>query len=139
MIAREGYFQLTWDVTNASESLDSFRVYELDSGDDGTVRSGSLDGQGAETLEPLVVTANPAQRVVYEGTLPIAFVSGLPDGTYRYHVEALNAEGELLARSDMPATVQVLHWPVWQALVLLVIGALVFLAVVVVIVQGTRA
>ncbi|WP_236696022.1 hypothetical protein [Rhodopirellula islandica] len=126
-------------MTNASESLGSFRVYELDPSDGATVRSGSLDGQDSGTLEPSVGMADSAQRVVYEGTLPIAFVSGLPDGMYRYHVEALDAEGELIARSEMPATVQVLHWPVWQAMVLLVIGALVFLAVVVVIVQGTRS
>ncbi|MFG0267894.1 MAG: hypothetical protein ACF8AM_22485 [Rhodopirellula sp. JB055] len=93
----------------------------------------------SDSSESLSDNRESARRVVYEGTLPIAFVSGLPDGTYLYHVEALNSEGEVVARSETPATVQVQHWPVWQAMVLLAVGAVVFLAVVAVIVRGTRS
>ncbi|MEO9592972.1 hypothetical protein [Rhodopirellula bahusiensis] len=98
---------------------------------------GSSDGQQALQSTSQDFESISPQRVVYEGALPIAFVSGLPDGTYRYRVEALDANGVLIASSDVPAIVQVSHWSVWQAMVLLVIGAIVFLAVIVVIVRGT--
>jgi len=52
-------------------------------------------------------------------------------------VEALDANGRVIAVSEVPATVQVLHWPMWQATLLLAIGAIVFLAVIIVIVRGT--
>jgi hypothetical protein len=136
-------------MKNAGSFPGSFRVYQLDPGDDGSRISGASVGQDTEptdlessdsdSSQSLNENGESAGRVVYEGTLPIAFVSGVPDGTYRYHVEALNSEGELVARSEIPATVLVQHWPVWQAMLLLIIGAVVFLAVVVVIVRGTRS
>lgn len=115
----------------------TFRVSELSDRETESVGDGLSDGQQALQSTSQDFESTSPQRVVYEGALPIAFVSGLPDGTYRYRVEALDANGVLIASSDVPATVQVSHWPVWQAMVLLVIGAIVFLAVIFVIVRGT--
>ena len=98
---------------------------------------GSSAGQETRGLTAGEVQNGVPERVVDEGTLPTAFVSGLPDGTYRYRVEALDANGRVIAVSEVPATVQVQHWLAWQATLLLAIGAIVFLAVIIVIVRGT--
>lgn len=133
IVSNEGYFQLTWVVTGAPDFDGSFRVSELvDSGAEGSSAGQETRGSTAGEVENGV-----PERVVYEGTLPTAFVSGLPDGTYRYRVEALDANGRVIAVSEFPATVQVQHWLAWQATLLLVIGAIVFLAVIIVIVRGT--
>lgn len=75
--------------------------------------------------------------VVYRGSLPMAFVSGLPDGEHRFRVEALDAQGNVFARSEEPARVIVEHWSLFQAMLLFAIGLIVFLVLVAVIVHGT--
>lgn len=75
---------------------------------------------------------------VYRGPLPKAFVSGLADGTYEYHVSAVDAGGQVLATTATPAVVQVEHWPLRLALALLTCGGIVFLVVVGLIVKGTQ-
>jgi hypothetical protein len=71
-----------------------------------------------------------AGGLIYEGPLSEAFVSGLADGTYRFHVTALDATGHLLATSDVPATVHVEHWSLPFALSLFSTGLVVFLVLV---------
>ncbi|GAB5517288.1 hypothetical protein [Rhodopirellula baltica] len=133
IVSHEGYFQLTWELVGTPDFNGAFRVAELVDFNG----EGSLDGQRATGSSAEEAEKGAAERVVYEGSLPTAFVSGLSDGTYRYHVEALDANGRVIAVSEVPATVQVLHWPMWQATLLLAIGAIVFLAVIIVIVRGT--
>lgn len=137
IVSREGYFQLSWDLTGVADFDGSFRVSEVVFDENDSAVGGLPDGP--RTLRPLSNDSEIAstQRVIYEGALPTAFVSGLPDGTYHYRVDALDANGNLIARSNVPATVKVSHWSMWQSTVLLVIGAFVFLAVVVVIARGT--
>lgn len=76
-------------------------------------------------------------RSVYRGRLPQAFVSGLADGTYEYQVDALDADGQVIATSATLAVVEVEHWSLGLALSLLACGFAVFVIVVALIVKGT--
>lgn len=137
IVSREGYFQLSWVLSGAAEFDGTFRVTELVSGEADAEPETSAQERPPRASSRQDSQSKAPQRVVYEGSVPIAFVSGLPDGTYRYRVEAIDARGNVFARSAIPATVHVMHWPLWQTMTLLVIGAIVFLSVIVVIVRGT--
>jgi len=72
----------------------------------------------------------------YEGRLPRAFVSGLPDGDYRFRVIALDREASPLdAQSDW-FSVSVRHWDLTFAWSVFAIGAVVFVSVLVVLGWG---
>lgn len=73
----------------------------------------------------------------YEGGMNEAFVSGLPDGEHLFDVRAFAADGTVIGVSEIPAVVMVDHWPLSWALVLLAIGALVFVAMVLAITIGS--
>lgn len=104
----EGYVSLQWDdILSDRMSASRYQVYDQDN------------------------------SVVYRGSLPMAFVSGLADGEYEFWVEAIDADGKLLARSTEPARVEVEHWSLSQAMLLFGIGLTVFLFLVAVIVHGT--
>jgi hypothetical protein len=75
-------------------------------------------------------------RIQYRGVMPEAFISGLTDGQHRFTVRAYDATNRQLAISQIPAVVTVQHWPLAQALGLFAVGAIVFLAIVTVIVRG---
>ncbi len=75
-------------------------------------------------------------HAVYRGPLAKAFVSGLADGTYEYHVEALDIRGQVIATSAIPVVIEVKHWSLRLALGLLTCGLVVFLVVVGLIVKG---
>lgn len=75
-------------------------------------------------------------RIYYRGPQPQAFISGLDDGTFRYLVVAVDADGNILARATEPAIVEVAHWPLAQALALMIVGAIVFVAIAVTITLG---
>lgn len=76
---------------------------------------------------------------VYQGEFNQAFVSGLPNGTHKFSLVALNDRGQLLDIGVPIATVNVSHWPMWQAMTSLGIGAVVFVLLIGVIVHGTVA
>lgn len=76
-------------------------------------------------------------QTVYRGALPQAFVSGLADGSHTYDVVALDAKGEVIARSSVSAVVQVQHWSLGLAGLLFACGLVVFVAIVALIVLGT--
>lgn len=78
-------------------------------------------------------------KVLYRGEFPQAFVSGLPDGTHEYRVQANDAYGNLLAESSRPAILRVAHWPMSQAIGSFLVGLVVFAALVGVIIRGQRA
>lgn len=136
-VSREGYFKLNWKFEFPDDVEGSYHVYETGVAElpaDATVAG--LEGEDVDLTA--VAEFNPTSRLVYQGTLPVAFVSGLSDGIYRYEVHAMDDSGQVIAKSGVPATVAVMHWPLEQAAGLLIIGAIVFLAVVVVIASGTR-
>ncbi|TWT75226.1 hypothetical protein [Allorhodopirellula solitaria] len=104
---RAGYVTLEWnDILDEAEFESSYLV---------------KDGEGT---------------TYYRGHLPMAFISGLPDGEYRFDVWAVDSEGSILARGSGPAVVRVEHWSLTQAMSLFVIGLVVFLILVGVIVHG---
>ena len=80
--------------------------------------------------------------VVYRGEFERAFVSGLPDGTHTFFLQAFDADGQLLASSESPAVVEVQHWPLQYALASFLVGLIVVVALIAVIITGafrTRA
>lgn len=82
---------------------------------------------------------NSEGLVLYRGLFPEAFVSGLRDGSYQFHVRALDRDGNLLAQTESAATVNVKHWSLPFALSLLACGAVVFVVLIALIVVGTSA
>ncbi len=74
---------------------------------------------------------------IYRGPFPQAFVSGLADGHYEFHVHAFDAQGGLIASSQQPARVVVQHWSLTLAMSLFACGLIVFLAIVTVIAVGS--
>ncbi len=93
----------------------------------------SLAGRASEAT---YVVSDDDGTMYYHGHLPMAFVSGLPDGDYRFHIGVVGADGEVLATSDEPAVVQVEHWSLTQALSLFTIGLIVFLILIGLITHG---
>ncbi|WP_145344000.1 hypothetical protein [Rosistilla ulvae] len=89
----------------------------------------------AEATEYQVIDDTGLSR--YRGLFPEAFISGLADGTYRFNVRALDSDGNELARSTVPASVEVKHWSLSFSLMLLSCGMVVFLAIIGLIVVGT--
>lgn len=74
--------------------------------------------------------------VLYRGAFERAFVSGLPDGTHTFTVQALGADGEVLASSQQPAVLEVNHWPLAQAWALFAVGLIVVVSLISVIISG---
>lgn len=82
------------------------------------------------------VVRDQHDTIFYRGRLPMAFVSGLPDGEYRFDVSVMDADGNINLRSGEPAVLRVEHWSLIQALSLFAIGSIVFLTLIGVIVYG---
>lgn len=78
-----------------------------------------------------------ASGEIYRGPLPAAFVSGLPNGTHLFDARAIDDQGRIIAVSQTPATVEVEHWTLGFALLLLGAGLIVSLAVAGLILGGT--
>lgn len=76
--------------------------------------------------------------VVYRGVLTKAFLSGLPDGRYQYHVRAIDENNQVLASSTVAAELQVEHWSTPLFLSLFAIGLVVVLAVAAVLISGAK-
>lgn len=76
--------------------------------------------------------------IVFSGVVTEAFLSGLSDGGYQYHVRAYDASGNVIASTKTPAQVQVDHWPMSMVALLFGVGFIVVLAVAVVLFQGAR-
>lgn len=70
--------------------------------------------------------------VVYEGLNHSAFVSGLPDG--KYEVRLLDRSGNIAEAVELTVT----HQSISRALWLVALGALAFIATIVVIARGAR-
>ena len=74
-------------------------------------------------------------EIAYQGVATKSFQSGLSDGVYRYHVEAIGDDGQVLATSE-PAVATVKHWGLFPSLGLFAIGAVVVSGIVFVILRG---
>ncbi|WP_442506395.1 hypothetical protein SH528x_005238 [Novipirellula sp. SH528] len=83
------------------------------------------------------VLLDAEQRVQYRGAFPVAFVSGLSNGTYPFHVQAKDADGDVIATTQIPAVVVVRHWPLTYAVGLFSVGLAVFLVLVFLITWGS--
>ena len=105
-VSTAGFFQLTWSGPEAAE-------YEL-------VEAGSADFAPA--------------TVRYRGPDLATVVSGKPDGDYHYRIRAW-VDGTPSAWSE-DVQVSVQHHPLARALTVLALGALVFAAILVVILRG---
>lgn len=103
------------------------------------VREGyvTLDWNAVEAATEYSVTDERSVEV-FRGATPQAFVSGLPDGQHAFTVAALDGQGQVLAQSPTPATVTVQHWPLSVALSLFFCGFVVLVAVISVLIWGTR-
>lgn len=88
------------------------------------------DAPGAATLA-ITAPGAPA-RELYSGTNEAFFISGLADGTYRLTLR--DASG----REAAPLELEVTHQSVTQALWLVALGAIVFLATVAAVLRGAR-
>lgn len=88
------------------------------------------DAPGAATLAIAAPGARP--RELYSGTNNAFFISGLSNGTYRLTLR--DASGREADRLELEVT----HQSVTQALWLVALGAIVFLATVVAVLRGAR-
>lgn len=102
------------------------------------VREGyvTLNWQAYEAASEYRV-ADQTGDVMYRGEFNQAFISGLADGTHTFVVEAVDGQGQVVARSRQLANVQVSHWPMWQAIASFVAGLIVFLILIAVIIRGS--
>lgn len=103
------------------------------------VREGYVSLAWPDIAEAASYRVTDAQGdVVYAGEFAQAFVSGLPDGSHSFDVAALDADGQTIAQSTTPATVNVRHWPLWQALLAFGIGLVVFIILIGSIIRGAK-
>ena len=75
--------------------------------------------------------------LVYEGADRATVISGRSDGVMHYRVRAQFSDGSVTDWSE-PTSVTVQHHPLTQALLLFALGALVFVATIVLIITGNR-
>ncbi|TYC86083.1 hypothetical protein [Novosphingobium sp. BW1] len=92
-----------------------------------------------DAVRPVVVhqastPAMSAARTIFEGTGTRLFVSGLPDGNYYFTI----ADAAPGAAPSPPLHLAVTHQSLSRALWLTALGALVFAAIVFVILRGAR-
>lgn len=80
-----------------------------------------------------------AGGTVYKGEFNQAFISGLTDGSHEFSLTALDVDGDPMEMGVPVAIVNVSHWPMWQAMTSLGIGAVVFVLLIGAIVHGTIA
>lgn len=107
-VASAGYYQLRWE-----------------------------SGGGALRLVEALDPGFRARRVVYEGADTARLVSGKPDGTYYYRLEAGDPAAAEIVRSDA-VVVEVRHHALGRALAFFGVGAAVFAATLGLILWGSR-
>lgn len=111
-IATAGYYQLSWDWPAATP--DTYFVLDETSKKDGE--------------------AMP-HEIIYSGPNLASVISGKPDGVYVYTIRAMDAQQNILARSE-EIEVTVEHHSLARAVVFFVIGLIVFVAILLVIMRG---
>jgi hypothetical protein len=115
LTTKEGYFQLEWQIPSG-QPLNEGAQFQVE-------QSRQPDFQ--ET------------RLRYEGRDTASFISGLGNGSFYYRVRVVRSDGTQGDWSDS-LVVKVEHHPLSQAWTLFGIGAVVFLATVVMILAGNK-
>ncbi|MBD3669341.1 MAG: hypothetical protein HUJ29_01095 [Gammaproteobacteria bacterium] len=108
-VATAGYYQLSWET---EQSADRFRLIEAD---------------------------NPRfsqSKILYEGPDLAMILSGKSNGTYYYRVAALSQQSQDLVSNTLK--VEVDHHSMTKAMLFFSIGAIVFLATLILILRGSR-
>ena len=109
--ATAGYYQLAWSLPDAPAET-NYLLVEIAGHDD--------DKNGQE---------------LYYGPDLATVISGKPDGTYHYVVRAIDAQQTVVAQSNQ-VDVVVAHHPLSRAFAFFILGAVVFIAILVVILRG---
>jgi len=110
--ATAGFFQLSWSFPHAPDDI-SYQLFE----------DSDLESSGA--------------KLIYTGPDMASVISGKADGTYKYYVSA-SSSGWPDRQVSQTITVTVAHHSLKNALIVLVIGFLIFLSVIFVILRGER-
>ncbi len=100
--------------------------------EDESISGGTLTFEVQQARDPNFETA----KTIYIGPDMASFISGLKDGDYYYRVRT-RAEDTMSAWSE-PVHVQVAHQSLQLAFTLFGLGAVVFLATLILVVHGTR-
>lgn len=79
--------------------------------------------------------ASGRTRTIYTGPDRATLISGQADGSRVYRAGALGADGRVTAWSE-PVTVKVAHHPLGRALGFFALGAVVFVATLLLIIRG---
>lgn len=74
-----------------------------------------------------------SSKLIYEGIDKGSFLSGLHDGEYFFRVREQGGSW------SMPVAVEVEHHPLQLALVLMLIGAIVFISTVILVIKGSKS
>ena len=114
VVSTAGHVRLSWDVPDNAENLAAIE-FELQQTSD---------------------VAFQKAKTIYSGPDRSSFISGLPNGDYRFRVRA-RLDGEAGGWST-PVTVQVQHQSLRLAFTLLGLGAIVVLATVTLVIVGNR-
>jgi hypothetical protein len=112
-LATAGYYQLTWSWPEAPAGIN----YELEE------LSSTKSGNNSHD--------------VYFGPDLASVISGKPNGTYRYLVSAIAADHKIVAQSN-PLEVVVKHHSLIRAISIFILGALVFMAILFVILRESK-
>ncbi|MDH5378424.1 MAG: fibronectin type III domain-containing protein [Gammaproteobacteria bacterium] len=104
-----GYFQLNWE---------------------GEGERFELQEQGGET--------QAGTRTLYTGPDTASAISGRADGSYRFRVRQINAQGQALSPWSQALTVDVVHHSLAKAFGFFLLGFLVFISTVAIVLAGTR-
>jgi hypothetical protein len=113
-VATAGFYTLSWPPLSPGGTQSLFELAE----------STSLDFSD--------------ERVVYRGPDEATTVSGKPDGIYYYRIRTVSAVDEPVSSWSQPHEVSVQHHSLRRAFSFLGVGAFVFIATLVLIVQGHR-
>lgn len=114
VISKSGYQQLTWTVEAQNEKKLEFELQQ------------ALDEQFAQV------------STIYKGPDFATFLSGLENGHYYYRVRSMTADKLQKSSWSTPKTVEIKHHSLTLALSLFGLGAVVFLATVWIVIQGSR-
>ena len=110
VLATAGYYQLIWSWPNAPADINYI-------------------------LEEIASTkTSKNSRDVYYGPDLASVISGKPNGTYQYLVSAIGPNQRIVAQSN-PLEVVVAHHSMIRAIFIFMLGALVFIAILVVVLR----
>lgn len=108
-----------------------------DSNDGSVNLSWTMPGQASIELQQSTLD-KPTYEMIYRGTDTATVITGLPDGNYLYRARLKLENGDFTEWTE-PVSVNVMHHSLTRAFLFFSIGALVFLATLLLILFGARA